>query len=135
MKKDFTKHPLKVFLSYFRPHVGLLILDLVCSVIVAAVDLVFPYVSKYSMEMLLPEKLSLRTRALICIALSALHGFCYGILYAPTQAILFGLNLKGTIAWIAAGFPFDLVHGISNLFTGLLILPLTLLLGRLSRQK
>ena len=89
----------------------------------------------WAFVMLLPLKLSLRTRALICIPLSALHGLGFGVLYAPAQALLYGLNLKGMLAWIAAGFPFDLIHGISNLFTGLLILPLTMLLTRLARQK
>ena len=31
---------------------------------------------------------------------------------------MFGLDLKGTIAWIAAGFYFDILHGIGNLILG-----------------
>ena len=58
------------------------------------------------------------------MVLCALHGFLFGILYAPAQAIMFGLNFEGTIAWIAAGLPFDLIHGISNFFCGALIVPL-----------
>lgn len=99
----------------------------------------FPYLYVWTIlwtaVMLLPKKLSLRTRALICIPLSALHGLSFGVLYAPAQALIYGLNLKGMLAWIAAGFPFDLIHGIGNLFTGLLILPVTLMLKRLARQK
>ena len=55
----------------------------------------------------------------------SLHGFLYGILYAPAQAILFGLSFQGMIAWIIAGFPFDMIHGISNACVSILILPLT----------
>ena len=53
-----------------------------------------------------------------------LHGLLYGVLYAPAQAILFGLDFKGMIAWIVAGLPFDAIHGISNFIGGLLIQPL-----------
>ena len=47
----------------------------------------------------------------------------YGVLYAPAQAILFGLDFKGMLTWIAAGLPFDVTHGISNLLCGVLIVP------------
>ena len=56
----------------------------------------------------------------------ALHGFLYGTLYAPAQAILFGLDFKGMLSWIIAGLPFDFIHGVSNFFCGALILPMVL---------
>ena len=55
--------------------------------------------------------------------LNAAHGFLYGVLYAPAQAILFGLDFHGMLAWIAAGLPFDLIHGISNFGFGALVVP------------
>jgi energy-coupling factor transport system substrate-specific component len=39
------------------------------------------------------------------------------------------------LAWIVAGLPFDLMHGIGNLFAGLLILPLSELLLKLERKQ
>ena len=33
------------------------------------------------------------------------------------------LNMQGTLAWIAAGLPFDFIHGVSNFFCGILIMP------------
>lgn len=51
------KSDLAVFFSYFKPHRGLFALDMGCAVTVAAIDLVFPYVSRLSMTRLLPEKL------------------------------------------------------------------------------
>ena len=42
----------------------------------------------------------------------------------PARALLFGLDFKGMIAWIVAGFPFDITHGISNFFCGILIVPI-----------
>ncbi len=74
--------------------------------------------------MLLPKKLPKRIAPLIYMFVSMLHGFLYGILYAPMQALMFGLDFKGMIAWIITGFPFDLIHGISNFVCGLLIVPI-----------
>lgn len=82
--------------------------------------------------MLLPKKLPEKAKPFIYSAVCALHGFLYGVLYAPAQALLFGLNFKGMLTWIAAGLPFDITHGISNFVCGLLICPLILLLKRLT---
>ena len=48
---------LKTLLRYFKPHMKLFLLDMLCAVIAAAVDLVFPMVSRHAMYTLLPEKL------------------------------------------------------------------------------
>ena len=69
----------------------------------------------------------------LCPVLCCLHGLAFGVLYAPAQALLFGLNFKQTLAWIAAGFPFDVTHGIGNFFTGFLVIPLSELLRRLMK--
>lgn len=76
--------------------------------------------------MLIPQKLPQDIKYILYVAVCALHGFMFGILYAPAQALLFGLDFKGTLAWIAAGFYFDMLHGIGNLVLGsLLIYPMT----------
>lgn len=74
--------------------------------------------------MLLPKNIPAKAQPLVYMLLCAAHGFLYGTLYAPAQALLFGLDFKGMLAWIAAGLPYDLVHGVSNFFCGILILPL-----------
>ena len=53
----------------------------------------------------------------------AAHGFLFGTLYAPAQAVLFGMSFQGMVSWIIAGLPFDLIHGVSNFFCGILIVP------------
>ena len=54
---DFqNKKPLAILLSYFKPHRGLFVLDLVCATIVALVDLAFPLVTRKSMYDLLPNQ-------------------------------------------------------------------------------
>lgn len=45
----------KKFIGYYRPHVGLFAADMVCALLIAAVDLLFPMVSRYAMQELLPH--------------------------------------------------------------------------------
>ena len=44
-------------MSFFRPHMGLFILDMACALTASVIDLVFPYVSRLSMTELLPNRL------------------------------------------------------------------------------
>ena len=62
------------------------------------------------------------------------HGFLFGVLYAPAQAILYGLNFNKMITWIIAGLPYDCIHGISNFFCGMLIVPLISILTTLENH-
>ena len=78
----------------------------------------------WAITMLLPKKMSKKVAVPIYAVVCALHGLCYGILYAPAQAIMFGLNFKGMLTWIATGFYFDIIHGIGNFALGFLIVPL-----------
>lgn len=73
--------------------------------------------------MLLPQDMPKKLRPFVYMVVCAAHGFLFGTLYAPAQALLYGLNFKGTIAWIIAGLPWDFMHGVSNFFCGLLIVP------------
>ena len=46
---------LRIFLSYFKPHRRLFLLDMCCALMIAVIDLAFPYVSRWCMYQLLPE--------------------------------------------------------------------------------
>ncbi|MBE6844249.1 MAG: hypothetical protein E7508_00855 [Ruminococcus sp.] len=74
--------------------------------------------------MLLPKNIPTRIKPVVYMTVCSLHGFLFGVLYAPAQMILFGLDFRQMLSWIAAGFPYDCIHGISNFFCGLLILPI-----------
>ncbi len=74
--------------------------------------------------MLLPQNMPKRVQPIVYMAVCAAHGFLFGTLYAPVQAILFGFSFQGMVAWIIAGLPWDFIHGISNFFCGILIMPL-----------
>ena len=78
----------------------------------------------WAVTMLIPQWLAAKIKPVVYMVISALHGYMYGILYAPAQALLFGLDYNGMIAWIIAGLPFDIIHGTSNFFCGMLIQPL-----------
>ena len=88
----------------------------------------------WGMTMLLPKKMPKKIRPIVYMLLNACHGLLYGTLYAPAQALFFGLSFDGMIAWILAGLPFDFVHGVSNLFCGILIVPIISILRRLEQS-
>ncbi len=83
---------------------------------------VYIWVPLWVMVMLIPKKMPPKLQILLYVAVAALHGFLFGTLYAPAQAIMFGLDFKGMIAWIIAGLYFDLIHGLSNLILGALLI-------------
>ena len=46
---------IRIFLSYFKPHRRLFIMDLSCALMISLIDLAFPYVSRWCMYELLPK--------------------------------------------------------------------------------
>lgn len=84
----------------------------------------------WAVVMLLPKNMPKKITPIVYIIVCSLHGFFYGIIYAPSQALLFGLDFEGMIAWIISGFPFDLIHGLSNLCLGVLIIPIVSVLRK-----
>lgn len=87
----------------------------------------------WAVTMILPKKLPKQAAPIIYMSVCAMHGFLYGTMYAPAQAIMFGLDFKGMIAWIISGLPFDIVHGVSNFFCGALIVPIVKILQKSSK--
>ena len=87
----------------------------------------------WAVTMLLPRNMPKKIAPIVYMIVCALHGFGFGILYAPAQALMFGLNFEAMLAWIAYGFQFDVIHGISNFFCGMLIVPVVSILRYLER--
>jgi len=88
----------------------------------------------WGVTMLLPRNLKPAVAMLVYPLVCGLFGLLYGTLYAPAQAILFGYDFTTTLAWIASGFHYDILHGIGNLGMGLLIYPLSKLLQRIQKK-
>ena len=84
--------------------------------------------------MLLPKRIPEKLRPLVYMLLCAAHGFLFGTLYAPAQALLYGLSFQKMIAWIISGLPWDFVHGVSNFFCGILIVPIVKILTFLEKN-
>ncbi|MGN1413022.1 MAG: ABC transporter ATP-binding protein [Anaerovoracaceae bacterium] len=70
-KKDYHQPVLRIFLSYFGPHKKLFLMDMSCAFLVAAIDVLFPLVSRYCMYELLPEKIYSTFFLLMAIAAGA----------------------------------------------------------------
>ncbi len=89
----------------------------------------------WGVTMLLPRRMPRWLAAVVYPTVCCLHGLAFGILYAPAQALMFGLNFRQAVTWVLAGAPFDLLHALGNLAAGLFILPLTEALRRFEKQK
>ena len=88
----------------------------------------------WAITMLLPRMMPKWLACIIYPTLCALHGIAFGVLYAPAQAIMFGLNFQETLTWIAAGLPFDIIHSVGNFAVGLLIYPLSEVIRKLENR-
>ncbi len=87
----------------------------------------------WGLALLLPRRAPAWLITSLSMLLGGLHGILYGILYAPAQALFFGMDFKMTVAWILSGTPFDVLHAIGNLAACALVYPLTKLLLRLEK--
>ena len=98
----------------------------------------YPYLYVWTIlwgaTMFIPKKLSKKVKCILYPTICCMHGLLFGVLYAPSQALMFGFDFKQTIAWIVAGFPFDIIHGISNAFAGLLVFPISSLLIKITKK-
>ena len=88
----------------------------------------------WAMTMLLPKRMPKKIAVPVYMVICALHGLLFGVIYAPAQALLFGFSFKQTVAWVAAGFSFDVIHAIGNFVAATLILPLSQTLLRLENK-
>lgn len=89
----------------------------------------------WGVTMLLPKNMSKKAACIVYPIVCCVHGLAFGTLYAPAQALMYGFGLKQTLAWIAAGLYWDMVHGIGNIFMGMLVYPLSQLLIKLTKRK
>ena len=63
---------LQIFLSYFKPHRRLFLMDLGCALMISLIDLAFPYVSRWCMYELLPQS---AYRTFFCVMAVVLAAF------------------------------------------------------------
>ncbi len=85
----------------------------------------------WGVTMLIPRDLPKKIEPIIYCLLGGIFGLLFGTLWAPYQAVVFGLSFEGAVAWIVSGLPYDAVHGVSNACMCILCVPLIKLLRRL----
>ncbi|MBE6908480.1 MAG: ABC transporter ATP-binding protein [Ruminococcaceae bacterium] len=91
MKRDYSRSPLRVFLSYFAPYKGLFALDMACAVVVSAIDLVFPIISRTAMQQLLPQQLYRAFFTVVAVMLLAY--LLKGVLYYVITVVGHGVGV------------------------------------------
>ena len=69
--KRFQRGYVPIFLSYYKPHLGLFILDMCCALGIALVDLAFPAASRRALNALLPQSLYSAFFAVMALLLAA----------------------------------------------------------------
>ncbi len=84
--------------------------------------------------MLVPKSMSDTKQRIVYPIICGMHGFLYGILYAPAQALMYSYSFSQLLAWLATGIWADIVHGVSNVALGLLVVPLAAVLKRLNEK-
>lgn len=89
----------------------------------------------WGLVMLVPRRLPRPLYFVLVHAVTVLHGLAFGALYAPVQALMYGLSFASMLKWIAAGLSFDILHAVGNFTFGFFIYPLSKLLTRLNRRK
>ena len=67
----FHRGYVPIFLSYYKPHLGLFILDMCCALGIALVDLAFPAFSREALNRLLPQDMYAAFFAVMAVLLGA----------------------------------------------------------------
>ena len=96
--KDYqTRSPLRIFLSYFKPHRRLFALDMTCAFLIALIDLAFPLVSRQAMYTWLPEK-QFRVFFLVMAAVVAAYMLRSGLYFVVAYwGHTFGIRVEADI--------------------------------------
>ena len=88
----------------------------------------------WGVTMLLPKQMPQKVARVVYPLVCGLHGLSFGILYAPAQALMYGMSWDATVAWVVSGWLWaDPMMAVGNTLAGLLIVPLTELMQKLTR--
>ncbi|MCD7861190.1 MAG: ABC transporter ATP-binding protein/permease [Oscillospiraceae bacterium] len=91
-QKDFSRGTLRIFMSYIRPHRGMFYVDMLCALVVSVIDLVFPMVSRRSMQTFLPERRFAVFFVVIAVLLAAY--VLKGVLYYFITIVGHGMGVR-----------------------------------------
>ena len=103
-----TRSPLRIFLSYFKPHRRLFALDMTCAFLIACIDLAFPLVSRAAMYSWLPQR-QFRTVFIVMAVVVAAYLLRSGLYFVVAYwGHTFGIRVEADIRR-------DLYHHIQEL--------------------
>lgn len=96
--EEFQKKSVfSIFLHYFKPHLKLFILDITCAILVAAVDLAFPLISRSAMYNMLPHHLYQTFFVVIALVIGA-YGIRTGLYYMIAYwGHVFGVRVEADV--------------------------------------
>ncbi len=99
------------------------------------VSYLYVWLPPFFLALLVPKDWPKWGRALAYAGIGFLSGITFGTLFAPAQALFYGLDLKGMFAWILSGLPYDAIHAVSNtILCGYICVPLIDLIRLLLRK-
>ncbi len=92
---------IRTLLKYFRPHIKLFVIDMICAVTVSAIDLAFPLVSRRMMYDYLPDQLY-RTFFMVMLVVGlayVLRSFCYFVMsyWGHTFGVLVEADIRSDL--------------------------------------
>lgn len=65
---NYKEAPLKIFLSYYKPHLKLFVGDMICATVLALIDITFPMLTRWAINELIPQG----NLKIFCILVAAL---------------------------------------------------------------
>ena len=88
----------------------------------------------WGLTMLLPRRMPRWLAPILYGFVCGLHGFCFGLLWVPSQMLLMSFSFEQAMIWWSTGFfTADIPHGIGNLIGSVLIVPLVTLIRKLDK--
>ena len=85
----------------------------------------------WGITMLLPQDMPAKFKPIVYMIVCGVHGFLFGTLYAPAQALMYGFDFDTMLKWIIAGLPWDCIQGVGNFVCGVLIVPIIVVLRKM----
>ena len=85
----------------------------------------------WGITMLLPQDMPAKFKPIVYMIVCGVHGFLFGTLYAPAQALMYGFDFDMMLKWIIAGLPWDCIQGVGNFVCGVLIVPIIVVLRKM----
>ena len=93
----FQRSHISIFLSYYKPHLRLFLLDMCCALGISLVDLAFPYASRMALNELLPQNLFGAFFGVMAILLAA-YALRAGMQYVVTYwGHMMGVRIEADI--------------------------------------